>query len=78
MVEVIKEKCSVTGKVIVGVGLDDFQEKWKSHLTTIKCNEAPKKEEPKKEAKPNNVFNIESKTAKVFTEKKASKKKKKK
>lgn len=36
MVDVIREKCSITGKVIIGIGLDDFQEKWNKHIESLK------------------------------------------
>lgn len=63
MVDVIREKCSVTGKVIVGIGLDDFQEKWAAHIAGLK-KEEPKLEEIKIEPK------IKKETKKPITKKK--------
>jgi len=35
MVNVITKKCSVTGKIIMGVGQDEFDKNWKAHLETL-------------------------------------------
>ena len=40
MVNVITKKCSVTGKVIMGVGQDEFDKNWKAHLETLKIKKA--------------------------------------
>ena len=63
MVDVIREKCSVTGKVIIGIGLDDFQKKWAEHIASLKVEE-PKLEEIKTEPK------IKKETKKPITKKK--------
>jgi hypothetical protein len=39
MVEVIKKKCNVTGKVISGLGRDEFEEKWNKHLESLNGKE---------------------------------------
>lgn len=62
----LKETCTVTGKVIAGYGLDEFQKNWEEHIKMLKekglifdvdnKNEkkeekAEKKKEPKTEKK---------------------------
>ena len=64
--DLLKETCTVTGKVITGYGLDEFQKNWEEHIKTLKekglifdenkKNEkkeekAEKKKEPKTEKK---------------------------
>lgn len=59
MVDVIREKCSITGKVIIGIGIDDFNTKWEAHIKSVRKDMESKepvfvveekiiKEEPKK------------------------------
>lgn len=79
MVDVIREKCSVTGKVIVGYGIDDFLKKWESHTKQVqeelnKQIKEEKKEEVKIE-KPKKVIEVKAKIDKVKEVKKKAKKK---
>ena len=79
MVDVIREKCSVTGKVIIGIGLDDFLKKWESHTKLVqeelnKQIKEEKKEEVKIE-KPKKVIEVKAKIDKVKEVKKKAKKK---
>ena len=47
MVNVIKKKCSVTEKIIMGVGQDEFDANWKAHIESL--NIKPSKTEKKEE-----------------------------
>lgn len=64
--DLLRETCTVTGKVITGYGLDEFQKNWEEHIKTLKEKglifdadnkikkkeeKAEKKKEPKKEKK---------------------------
>ena len=80
MVDVIREKCSVTGKVIIGIGLDDFLKKWESHTKLVqeelnKQIKEEKKEEIIEKKKQDDVSNPKSTKIKKIIKKPVVKKK---
>jgi hypothetical protein len=70
-----KDTCQVTGKVIRGYTIDEFNENWNKHIESLKVKEEPKKEEPKKETK--KKLEVKAKIDKVKEIKKKVIKKKK-
>jgi hypothetical protein len=71
--DLLRETCTVTGKVITGYGLDEFQKNWDAHIKMLKEKGLIFDEKQKSEKKEETAKKKETKTEKKIETKKKKK-----